>query len=130
MLKIFIGHYPYGSLIRLILTGFGAGVANGLLGAGGGILTVYGMSPLAEKNGIGGRDVFANALCVMMPISIVSLVLYVLEGRVPQAEFWPILLPCALGGALGALLLDRINPTVLQKLFGIIVIWSGAVMLF
>ena len=34
------------------------------------------------------------------------------------------------GGAAGALFLHRVNASLLQKLFALIVIWSGAAMIF
>ena len=119
------------SVGRISAFGFLAGVANGLLGAGGGILIVFGLSPLTAGNAEARRDVFANALCVMLPVSLISLIAYASAGRIPsEAELSPILIPCVLGGAAGALFLHRVNASLLQKLFALIVIWSGAAMIF
>ena len=116
---------------RISAFGFLAGVANGLLGAGGGILIVFGLSPLLSGGNEDGRDVFANALCVMLPVSLISLIGYAAAGRIPtEAQLTPILIPCIAGGAAGALLLHRVNTSYLQKLFALIVIWSGAAMIF
>lgn len=118
------------SSLRLIAIGIAAGIVNGLLGAGGGILIVFGVSPLLATDRQGQRDVFANALAVMMPVSIVSVISYILAGRLGGAQFGLYALPAALGGVLGAFLLDRINLTLLKRLFAVIVIWSGLYMLF
>ena len=111
----------------LLLAGVGlfAGVVNGLLGAGGGILIVFGLSPLLGQDKEAKRDVFANALAVMFPVSIVSLIGYIAAGRVSLDGFYEYLIPCAIGGFVGALLLDRIKISFVQKLFAVIVIWSG-----
>ena len=66
----------------------------------------------------------------MLPVSVVSLINYTAAGHLPQADFAPILIPCVVGGLAGALLLDRVNTTALQRLFALIVIWSGATMIF
>ena len=115
---------------KLVLVGLAAGLVNGLLGAGGGILIVFGLTPLLGRDTESRRDIFANALCVMLPVSVVSLINYTAAGHLPQADFAPILIPCVVGGLAGALLLDRVNTTVLQRLFALIVIWSGAAMIF
>ena len=111
----------------MLLAGVGlfAGAVNGLLGAGGGILIVFGLSPLLGQDKEAKRDVFANALAVMFPVSIVSLIGYIAAGRVSLDGFYEYLIPCAIGGFVGALLLDRIKISFVQKLFAVIVIWSG-----
>ena len=115
---------------KLMAVGLAAGLVNGLLGAGGGILIVFGLAPLLGRDAENRRDIFANALCVMLPVSVVSLINYTAAGHLPQADFAPILIPCVIGGLAGALLLDRVNTTALQRLFALIVIWSGATMIF
>ena len=115
---------------KLMAVGLAAGLVNGLLGAGGGILIVFGLTPLLGRDAESRRDIFANALCVMLPVSVVSLINYTAAGHLPQADFAPILIPCVIGGLAGALLLDRVNTTALQRLFALIVIWSGAAMIF
>ncbi len=116
--------------MRLLLIGLLAGFTNGLLGAGGGILIVFGMTPLLASDPEGQRDVFANALAVMMPVSIVSVVSYILAGRFCDAPFGIYLLPAVAGGLLGGFLLDRLKLPLIKRLFALIVIWSGLYMLF
>ena len=115
-------------VLRLCTFGLLAGAVNGLLGAGGGILIVFGLSPLLPHDPEGQRDVFANALAVMFPISIVSVIGYAMAGRFSLDGFAHYLIPCVLGGVLGALLLGKLKISLLQKLFAIIVVWSGIYM--
>ena len=129
MIKTFIDRTGMKTVTRLTLFGLAAGVANGLLGAGGGILIVFGLSPLLTHDAEGKRDVFANALAVMFPISIVSMIGYASAGRFSLDGFSVFLIPCILGGLLGAFLLDRVKIPLLQKIFALLVIWSGIYMI-
>lgn len=112
------------TLAKLLLLGTAAGFVNGLLGSGGGILVVFGLAPLIADND-GRRDVFANALAVMIPVSLVSAISYISAGRTDPEGFGAYILPAVLGGAAGAFLLDKIKVPVIKKLFTALVIWSG-----
>lgn len=116
------------AIFRLSFFGIFAGLVNGLLGAGGGILIVFGLTPLLAHDKEGRRDVFANALAVMFPVSIVSMINYASAGRFSLDGFALYLIPCVIGGFIGALLLGRLKISLLQKAFALIVIWSGAYM--
>ncbi len=112
----------------LLLGGLAAGFLNGLLGAGGGIVIVW----ILEKT-IGGmtedkRDVFANALAVMLPISAMSAVSYAISGSLPKGDITRFLIPAVLGGLFGAFLLDKIGAGAVKTLFCLLVILSGIVM--
>ena len=112
----------------LILGGLAAGVINGLLGAGGGVILVFllraALGPEAES-----RDIYASALITTLPVTLVSALRYGGAGALPLEEFLPLALPAAAGGIVGALLLDRIHPKITRRLFAALVIFSGAVML-
>ena len=105
------------------------GFLNGLLGAGGGIVTVYGLRYLLRDDPLSPRDLYANALCVMLPITAISCLFYTLRGALHFEGFSLFFLPAALGGFLGGLLLDRIRAPFLQKLFARLVIASGILLL-
>lgn len=112
----------------LILGGLAAGVINGLLGAGGGVILVFllraALGPEAES-----RDIYASALITTLPITLVSVLRYGGAGALPLGEFLPLALPAIAGGIIGALLLDRIHPKITRRIFAALVIFSGAVML-
>ena len=113
------------SFLRLAVFGLAAGFANGLLGAGGGIIIVFGLSPLLSFSENGKRDVFANALAVMLPVSVVSVISYISKGRLDTDAFGIYALPAVIGGFFGAVLLDRLKLPFIKKLFALLVIWSG-----
>ena len=111
--------------------GLVAGVINGLLGAGGGILITYFLSYLLRGQHAEKNDVFAHALLTMLPISAVSFTVYLLRGYVKlDMSLVYLILPAALGGLLGAYLLKRIKFKIVRLLFVGLVIYSGFTMLF
>ena len=115
-------------LARLVFFGFCAGVVNGLLGAGGGILLVFGLAPFFRSSENGQRDVFANALAVTFPVSLVSAISYAAAGRFSLEGFSHYLLPCAIGGIVGAFMLSKLNVKAIKTVFAVLVIFSGIYM--
>ena len=112
-----------------LMLGLLAGLLNGLLGAGGGIVLVRGAERILPREYHDGRDVFANALCVMLPISAVSAIAYVMRGSVHGLDFSCFILPAILGGAGGGLLLSVIDTRLLRLIFSALVVWSGITMI-
>lgn len=113
----------------LAAAGLLAGVANGLLGAGGGIVAVFAFARFLRGEEYEKRDLYANALCVMIPISAVSCVRYALGGHLVTEGFGVLVLPAIVGGVLGGLLLGKLGSSILQKLFGILVVLSGVLLI-
>lgn len=118
-----------GAVLSLSLGGLLAGFANGLLGAGGGILAVFTLSAVLKEELESGPDLYANALCVMLPISAVSCLRYAMAGNLRTEGFGIYVLPAVLGGVLGGVLLGRLKASGLKKLFGTLVIWSGILLM-
>ena len=113
----------------LVLAGLLVGLTNGLLGAGGGIIAV-----LALRQSLGDlitdeRDVFANALCVTLPISAVSCLSYALHGNLKINGIGLYVLPAILGGVLGGILLGRLKADSVRKLFSVLVVVSGVLLI-
>ena len=117
-----------GSSLLLAAGGVFAGFINGLLGAGGGIIIVFVLSKLLQ--GSDSRDIFANALCIMLPLSVVSCTVYISKGAVSFDGFSAFIPSAIIGGVLGAFLLCKINTVFLRKLFAILVAVSGILLLF
>ena len=111
-------------LLLILLGGLLAGFINGLLGSGGGIIIVF-LFSLITKDKSDAHDVFANTLCVTLPISIVSCAVYLLNGSLDIKGFSPFILPAVSGGLMGGFLLDKINTVLLKRIFALLIMISG-----
>ncbi len=118
-----------GVALKLMGIGLIAGVTNGLLGAGGGTVIVYGLGRVLGGEIEDENDVFSTALCVMLPVSAVSCLTYALRGHVSTDGFGVFALPAILGGAVGGLLLGKIRSGAVKKLFAVLVIISGILLI-
>jgi uncharacterized membrane protein YfcA len=114
----------------LAISALVAGLINGLLGAGGGIVVVWALSRALSTCLTDKRDAFANALVIMLPISAISAAIYGMRGAIDSRELDILILPAIAGGLIGALALDKINVTWLRLLFAVIIVYSGLTMIF
>ena len=103
-----------------------AGFLNGLLGAAGGILLVAGLSHRIKN----GRTPFPTALAVMLPLSALTLRRYYALGHLSELPGFVFSSAALLGGVLGALLLRRLKPRALQRIFAGVTLLSGILLLF
>ncbi|MBO5852558.1 MAG: sulfite exporter TauE/SafE family protein [Clostridia bacterium] len=109
-----------------IIFGFLIGIINGLLGAGGGMIAV----PALKKLGMSQKDAHRNAVAVILPLSVLSAVLYILRGNVTVADTL-IFIPGGLAGAYaGTIFLKKISPKWLAVIFGGFMVYSGVRLLF
>ena len=107
---------------KLLLCGAAAGVANGFFGAGGGLVLVpllIGWIRLPE------RKAFATSLSIMVPLSAVSLSVYILRSGLDATFAWRYLAGGAIGGVLAGLLFQRVSMNFLRRAMGIFLIWGG-----
>lgn len=107
------------------LGGLFAGALNGLLGAGGGMIIV----PVLGKTGLEPKKAHATSVCIILPICIVSSILYLTSGRVQISDATPYLLWGVLGSIIGSFLLTKINDVWLKRIFGALMIWAAVRML-
>lgn len=107
--------------IKLAVGGVAVGLVNGLFGAGGGILAV----PLLQKAGLSKKDSHANAVAVILPITVLSAVLYLIKGNVTVAEALPYLPAGVVGALIGTYCLKKISALWLKRIFGLFVIYAG-----
>ena len=113
------------SKILSYLGGILIGAVNGLFGAGGGIIAV----PILRKSGLGPKQSHANAVAVILPVSMLSGILYLLEGKVQFSDVSPYILWGLIGSVLGTFVLKKISPLWLKRIFGIFVIYAGVRMI-
>ena len=102
-----------------------AGAINGFLGTGGGIVLVYALGAITDND---KKDNFATTLCAIIPMSLVSLISYGNSGNIDTSLMKTLIFPAVIGGALGALLTDKIRTKYLSLFFALLVMYSGICM--
>ncbi len=77
------------SKTRSALSGAAAGLINGLLGAGGGMVLV---PLLVGWCGLEDKKAFATAISIILPLSLTSIAVFAMREPLPFGEAWPYLL--------------------------------------
>ena len=110
------------SFVRLALLGAAAGTANGLFGAGGGLILV----PLLTRwIRLPEKAAFATSLAIMTPLSLASLTVYLLHGGIDVAFAWRYLLGGAIGGAIAGPLFSHLPVIWLRRAMGLFLLYGG-----
>lgn len=108
--------------IKFSLLGFIAGILNGIFGAGGGLLVV----PMLEAQGIEPKKAHATSIAIILPLSIISAVMYFLNGvQMDLPTLWIVVPLGILGAVAGSFLLMKMKNKLLKKLFGVVMIVSA-----
>ena len=103
------------------------GLVNGFFGSGGGVIAVQ----LMEKLGVEQKHAHATAILAILPLSLVSAVVYFLSGNIPLGpDTWFLLAGGAAGGLVGALLLMKLNNVWVNGIFTLLILISGVRMVF
>ncbi|MFQ6752204.1 MAG: sulfite exporter TauE/SafE family protein [Clostridia bacterium] len=111
---------------QILLFGAMIGVINGFFGGGGGMIVV----PLLNKLfGLEQKKAQATALFVILPISIVSTIVYLCFNSIDFATGWPVILGIVAGGVAGAKLLNRLNNNAVKGIFIFFMLLGGVGML-
>lgn len=111
---------------KIILFGALIGLINGFFGGGGGMVVV----PLLNKVfGLEQKKAQATALFVILPISMVSTIVYICNSSIAFASGWPVMLGIVGGGVIGAQLLNKLNNKVVKYIFISFMLLGGIGML-
>ena len=103
------------------VAGISIGLVNGLFGAGGGMLAV----PMLKKSGMEQKKAHANAVAVILPVSMVSATLYLLRDYVNLPDAVVYIPTGVIGALIGTFVLKKISPFLLKKIFGAFMIYAG-----
>lgn len=114
------------NIIKKFISGFFIGTVNILLGAGGGMLTV----PLYKKMDMNQKQAQINAVATILPITIASAVIYLLNGDVKLSDSYIYLIPGLIGSITGTFLIKNISNKFLSIVFSLFMIWAGLRLLF
>lgn len=114
-----------------MLLGIAGGVSgflSGLLGAGGGMVALFALALLRPE--VDARDRFAATICAVLPMTLVSAVFYLMRDSMLMSDAAPYLLPGAIGGLIGALMLGKLPMKWIRIILAAILLISGFSMVF
>ena len=104
-----------------------AGFVNGLLGGGGGVIVVALLLAVVKLN---QKYAQATALLTILPLTIVSAVVYLARGAVDWIPTLWVTLGVVVGGIVGAVALSKLKSNVLKIIFAVVLIAGGIKMFF
>lgn len=109
-------------LIIAAIGGAFAGAANGLLGAGGGMILVPFLTQFANLK---ENEIFPSSVSIILPICLISLVFSADFSVLKNTITVPCLLGSAVGGIAAGLLGKRIPTLWLHRILGLMILWGG-----
>ena len=109
-----------------ITCGVVVGVANSLFGGGGGMIAV----PMLAKTGMDNKRAHATAILLILPVSLLSVILYAVKGFYEPSVLIPTALGVTAGGLLGAKLLGKLPEKTVNLIFAALQLIAGAFLFF
>ena len=106
----------------MVLAGIGAGIVNGLFGAGGGMVLVPLLTWLTDLE---DKDIFPTSVSIILPICIISLLVSFRSGIVSWKTVLLYLAGSIAGGVLAGVFGKRIPTLWLHRLLGVLILWGG-----
>lgn len=107
---------------KYALSGAAAGVLNGVLGAGGGVVLV---PLLLTFVGVEARKAFATSVFIILPISAVTAAVYFASGRMDVALALPYLIGGLAGGLIAGKKFKNLPVVWLRRIFGAVLMVGG-----
>ena len=109
---------------QILIFGALVGLINGFFGGGGGMVVV----PLLTKLfGMEQKKAQATALFVILPISLVSAIVYLSNNSIHFAHCWPVMVGIVGGGIIGAKLLNKLNNNAVKGIFVFFMLLGGVI---
>lgn len=97
------------------------GIINILVGSCGGLIAVEAL----KRNGIEQKKSHATAIAIILPLTLVSAYLYVLNNKVKFNDSIIFIIPGLIGAISGSFLLKKIPEKTLRKVFAMFIIYAG-----
>ncbi len=86
--------------------------------------------PALKASGMSQKEAHENAVAVILPLTVLSAVLYIVRGSVTLPDALPFIPAGLVGAVIGTLLMKKISNIWLTRIFGGFMIFSGIRMLF
>lgn len=99
-----------------------AGIANGFFGGGGGMLLV---PLLTRKCGLDQRQAFATSVAVILPLCVLSSIIYWFRGGLDIMAALPYLAGGLVGGFIGGKAFKKVNMVWLRRAFALLILYGG-----
>lgn len=80
---------------------------------------------MLEHRGLAPQQSHATSIALILPLSIISLVVYWVHGNIQLEQGIPFLLPALLGSAVGSWGLKKISAPILKLLFSLLILYSA-----
>lgn len=113
-------------VLLLIFLGLFVGFANGFLGAGGGMILVPCTIAILKQD---TKIAHATAILIILPICVVSGIVYILKGGFNFDVFLPCIIGTIIGGVLGTFLLSKLKNNIITLIFSLVMISAGVIMI-
>ena len=107
--------------LKNIISGFSVGIINALFGAGGGMIAV----PAIKSKGKNQKEAQASAVAVILPLCILSAVIYNMKGYYTLSEALPYVPFSVTGAIVGTALMKKIPNNLLRKIFALFMLYLG-----
>ncbi|MBE5743108.1 MAG: sulfite exporter TauE/SafE family protein [Clostridiales bacterium] len=114
--------------LYMALSGTVVGAVNGFFGGGGGMIILPLFTMLL---GFRQKTAHATAIAVILPISIISAVIYIIGSgfEIFNLNTLYVAIGVLLGGIAGALILKKIDNAWLVKIFAVVMLVAGVKMM-
>ncbi|MBZ0295654.1 MAG: sulfite exporter TauE/SafE family protein [Anaerolineae bacterium] len=113
---------PVEQFIILLIVGLGAGVLSGLFGIGGGVIIV----PALVLLGFQFKEAVGTSLgALLMPVGIFAVIAYYRAGKLRLSIAVWIALGLIAGGVVGAQIATNLDTSVLERLYGVFLLYTG-----
>lgn len=110
---------------KLCIFGILIGFINALFGAGGGMIAV----PLLKNAGCEQKTAQATALCIILPLTLITSCIYLLNGFVKISDAIAFIIPGFFGAILGSGIFQKFSNSILKKAFAVFMLWAGIKMI-
>lgn len=107
---------------RFRICGAAAGLINGLFGGGGGTVLVPLLTGWCK---MGQKRAMASCVAVILPLCVLSAVMYLLRTGLRLLAALPYLLGGLIGGLVGGRLFRRVPGPWLRRIFGVFLVYGG-----